>query len=388
MLKGEPTMRRTGHIRQRAPGSFELRYSIGVDPATGRRRIATATVKGSRRDAEKELRRLLRQVDTGEHAAAGNKLTVGAWLSQWLASVRETLAPQSHDRYSEIVTNHLIPGLGDVPLARLTESHITTFYSSLERKDGKGAMAPRTRRQLHRVLSSALRRAVEDRMISRNPTDMFRKRMPKVEKVEMKVLTAAQSRQLLDAARDTPLYGPVLLALATGARRGECLALRWRNVDLEAGTVLIAESLEQRRGVPIRSKAPKGEKQRSIALPAFAVDALRGLKLRQVEQMFALGVRVEGDTLVCMHPDGKTPSPAAITNAFARLVARLSGMPAIRFHSLRHGHATALLLAGVHPKIAQERLGHSSVAMTMDLYSHVTSEMQRDAADKLDKAFR
>jgi integrase len=374
-------MRRTGHIRERSAGHFELRYQ-----ADGKTR--TVTFRGGAKDAKTELRRLLRQVDMGEHADVGNKLTVGTWLTQWLSSVQETLAPQSHDRYGETIKNHLIPGLGDIPLAKLAESHITKFYASLERKDGKGAMAPRTRRQLHRVLSSALRRAVEDRMIARNPADTFRKRLPKVEKGEMKVLTPEQSRQLLDAVRDTPLYTPVLLALATGARRGECLALRWRNVDLDNGTVLIAESLEQRRGVPIRSKAPKGEKQRSVALPAFAVDALRSLKLRQTEQMFALGARVDGDTLVCMRRDGRAPSPASVTSTFTRLVARLPGMPAIHFHSLRHSHATALLQAGVHPKVAQERLGHASVAITLDLYSHVSSDMDKDAADRLDRAFQ
>ena len=166
------------------------------------------------------------------------------------------------------------------------------------------------------------------------------------------------------------------------------MALRWRNVDLDNGTVLIAESLEQRRGVPIRSKAPKGEKQRSVALPAFAVDALRSLKLRQTEQMFALGARVDGDTLVCMRRDGRAPSPASVTSTFTRLVARLPGMPAIHFHSLRHSHATALLQAGVHPKVAQERLGHASVAITLDLYSHVSSDMDKDAADRLDRAFQ
>jgi integrase len=375
----------SGHIRQRSPGSFEIRYRLSGG------KVATATVRGSRKDAEKELRRLLRQVDTGEHVGPGAKMTVATWLKKWLVQVREELAPQSHDRYGEIVANHLIPGLGDITLAKLTPTDVGDFYAILAtggRRDQKdGALAPRTRRQLHRVLSSALNRAVEQQIIPRNPTDVFRRRLPRIEKREMLVLSAEQSLELLAAAQDGPLYAPVLLAISTGARRGECLALRWRSIDLDNGTALIFESLEQRRGHPIRAKAPKGEKSRSVALPAFAVAALRVLKREQAEHLFKLGIRQNGDTLVCLQPDGRAPSPAAVTNSFARLVAKVDGMPAIHFHSLRHSHATALLAAGVHPKIAQERLGHSSVAMTLDLYSHVTAEMQRGAADKLDEAF-
>jgi integrase len=369
-----------GHIRQRSPGSWELRYSLGTD-ASGKRKVVTTTYRGSRKDAEKEMRRRIRLVDTNEHAEAGSaRLTVGAWLESWLASSCETLAPQTQDRYGTIVRGHLIPALGAVPLVKLTPARINEFYTSL----GERQLSPRGRRLIHQVLTTALSRAVELQLIVRNPTEGLRRRLPKVPQTEMLVLTPEQCRCVIEATKGTQLYAPVLIALATGARRGECLALRWKNVDLTAGTALISESLEQRRG-SVRAKAPKGEKSRTVALPIFAVDALRQWKRQQAEDLLRLGVRQNGDTRVCVRLDGKTPTPIATSHAFTDLMRKLPEMPAIHFHSLRHTHATQLLAAGVHPKVAQERLGHSKITLTMDLYSHVTPGMQREAADKLDK---
>ena len=384
-------MRRSGHIRERSPGAFEIRYTLGTDPATGRRRLATATVKGSRKDAEKELRRLLRSLDTGEHVDP-SRITVRQWLTTWLATVRQEVAPRSHERYSVIVNHHLIPALGNFAVAKLAPAHIQGFHNELAiggRRDGKpGALAPRTRRQIHRVLSAALSRAVEQQVLARNPADVFKRRLPKVERQEMATLTADQSATLLDATRKTPLYWPVMIALATGMRRGEILALRWRNVDLDRGSLRIVESLEQTK-TGLRFKAPKNGRGRGITLPTFAIEELRRRKREQAEELLALGVRQGGTMLVCARPDGEPTSPFGLTHAFFTFMHKLSGvLPRVRFHDLRHTHATQLLLAGVHPRIAQERLGHSTVALTLDLYSHVSATMQEDAAAKIDAAFR
>jgi integrase len=192
---------------------------------------------------------------------------------------------------------------------------------------------------------------------------------------------------LLDATRETSLYWPVLIALATGMRRGEILALKWRNVDLDRGMVRVLESLEQ-TSAGVRSKAPKSGRGRTITLPSFAIGELRRLKREQAETLLRCGVRQAGNTLVCARADGSPTTPLGFSNAFFTFVRTLdAAFPRIRFHDLRHTHATQLLLAGVHPRIAQERLGHSTVALTLDLYSHVTTTMQEDAAAKIDAAF-
>jgi integrase len=383
-------MRRNGHIRERSPGSFELRYSLGVDPATGKRKIATATVRGSRKDAEKELRRLLRTLDTGEHVDP-TRTTTREWLVSWLAAVRDEVSPKTHERYSQIVNYSLAPALGNLPLTKLAPVHIQEAYSrwtSEGRHDGKpGGLSAQTRRHIHRVLHAALSRAVEQQLIARNPCEAFRRRLPKVERHEMKTLTTKQGAQLLAAIRHHRVYWPVLIALATGARRGEILALRWRNVDLDRGTARVVESLEQTKA-GIRFKAPKTDRARVVTLPEFAIEELRRLKRDQAERLLALGVRQSGDTLVCAREDGEPMLPTSLTHEFAKVAGRVDGVPRVRFHDLRHSHATQLLLAGVHPKVAQERLGHASITTTLDLYTHVTATMQEDAAAKLDSAFR
>jgi integrase len=316
--------RRRGTIQSRSAGSYRIRYSLGSDPVTGKRRWATATVKGSRKDAERELTRRLRTVDTGEH--------------------------------------------------------IQRVYNSFERKP-----SPRTRRHIHRILKSALARAVEQQALARNPADAL-KRLPKVERKSPATPTVEQSQRLLTEIKHTTSYWPVMLALATGLRRGEILALRWRNVDLDRGALRVVESLEQTKA-GLRFKSTKSEKGRGVALPCFAMAELRRHKQAQAEALLALGVRQSGDTLVCGRIDGQAKQPASLTHEFTYLVGRIRGLPRIRFHDLRHSHATQLLASGVHPKVVQERLGHSTIAVTMDIYSHVTPGMQSEAVAKLDLAF-
>jgi len=332
----------------------------------------------------------LRAVDTGEHVEP-NRMTVEQWLNTWLAAVREEVSPKSQERYGEIVHNFLIPRLGNLPLAKLAPSHIQESYIGWAvggRRDGKpGGLSPQTRRHIHRILSAALGRAVEHQLIARNPCDAFKKRLPRVEHREMKTLTAEQAQRLLDEIRHRRVYWPVLIALATGMRRGVILALRWRNISSNSGIVRIVESLEQTKA-GLRFKAPKTDRTRSVVLPSFAVEELSRLKREQAEELLRLGVRQDGSTLLCARPDGEPMPPRSLSHEFAKVASLVKDIPRVRFHDLRHSHATQLLLAGVHPKVAQERLGHSSISVTLDLYSHVTETMQEDAAAKLDMAFR
>jgi integrase len=165
------------------------------------------------------------------------------------------------------------------------------------------------------------------------------------------------------------------------------LAVRWKNVDLENGTLRVVESLEQTK-TTMRFKSPKSGRHRAITLPGYAVAELRRLKREQAESLLTLGVRQSGDTLLCCRADGEPHQPLSLTYEFARFMRRLKDLPRVRFHDLRHSHATQLLADGIHPKVASERLGHASVGITLDLYSHVTDTMQGEAAAKLDSAMQ
>jgi integrase len=383
-------MRRVGHIHQRSPRSFGVRYSLGKDPATGKYRVGTATVRGTRKDAERELRRLLRTVDTGEHVDP-TRMTVQAWLHQWHDAKRAEVSPKTHERYGELIKNFLIPAFGTLPLAKLAANDIEKAYTRWAtggRRDGRaGGLSPLTRRYIHVVLKSALTRAVERQLIGRNPADILRKSLPKVERKEMVTLSPEQSAQLLESIKYTRTYWAVLIALATGMRRGEVLALRWKNVDLDRGILRVVQSLEQTE-MGLRFKDTKSSKVRAIVLPAYAVEELRRLKREQAEELLAVGVRQTGDTLTCCRADGQPLQPRSLTQQFTKLRDTVKDLPRIRYHDTRHTHATQLLADGIHPKVAQERLGHSTITTTMDLYSHVTDTMQADAAARLDLAFQ
>jgi integrase len=378
-------MRPRGYIEQRSPGSFRLRYTLGKDPITGKRRTATTTIRGSRKDAERELTRLLRTTDTGEHVDP-SRMTVRQWLETWLDAIRAEVSPKTHESYAEIVRCYLTPALGGNRLDKLAPSQIQRAYNAWTRQDGK-PLSPRTRRYIHVILKSSLARAVEQQSLVRNPAEIFSNRLPKIECKEPKTLTVEQSAHLLESIRHTHIYWPVLLALTTGMRRGEILALRWKNVELDRGSLRVMESLEQTKA-GIRFKAPKTDRTRAITLPACVIDELRRLKREQAEILLRLGIRQSGETLVCSREDGEPKQPGSVTGEFTRMTRKVKDLPRVRFHDLRHSHATQLLADGVHPKIAQERLGHSTITTTMDLYSHVTDTMQANAAARLDAAFR
>jgi integrase len=281
--------------------------------------------------------------------------------------------------------------LGALPLAKLAPSHIDKAYSEWAisgRRDSKaGGLSPLTRRYIHVVLKSALARAVEQQLLARNPADIFTKRLPKVERKEMVTLSPEQAAQLLESIKHTGTYWPVLLALATGMRRGEVLALRWKNVDLDRGILSVVQSLEQTKN-GLRFRDTKTSRVRAMTLPAYAVEELRRLKRQQAEELLALGIRQTGETLTCCHFDGEPLQPRSLTHQFTKLVKGVKNLPRVRYHDTRDTHATQLLADGVHPKVAQERLGHSTITTTMDLYSHVTDTMQADAAARLDMAFQ
>jgi integrase len=216
----------------------------------------------------------------------------------------------------------------------------------------------------------------------------------------MVTLTPEQSALLLaralnepphaGAQRETSLYMPILLALHTGVRRGEVLALRWKNVDLDSGIIRIYEQAEECKSQPTLIKLPKGKKRRVITLSALAVVELRRHKLEQAERLLHFGIRQDSDSLVCGKFDGRLYEPTALTATFADFVKRFGNqLPVgVTFHTLRHTHATLLLGSGVDIKTVSERLGHASAVTTLQIYVHATKQTRDEAAAKTDAIFR
>lgn len=197
---------------------------------------------------------------------------------------------------------------------------------------------------------------------------------------------AKQTAELLEVLRPTRMFIPTLLAVMCGLRRGEVLALRWRNVDLEGRSIAIVESAEQTKE-GVRYKEPKSGRARTVSLSTTVLAELQAHRVRQAEEQLRLGLRPDGDSFVVAQVDGQPIQPRSLTHEWVRLLGKTS-LPRIRFHDLRHTHASQMLAAGVHPKVASERLGHSNIGITLDLYSRVMPGMQADAAEQVDAALQ
>jgi integrase len=371
-----------GHIQRRGKSSWRLKYDLGRHPKTGVRIIKYKTVRGKKSEAQAELRRLLGTVDVRRHVDPG-KMTVGDWLKQWLEEARHTTSPKTHERYSEIVNLHLHPALGAIQLAKFAPVHIQGFYSDAlksGRLDGKGGLSPQTVLHFHRLLDHAMKRARKLRLIAVNPVEDVDP--PKVEEREMQTLDDEQAGRLLAAASTTRLYAPLVVALATGLRRGALLALRWQDINLTTGIVTVVRSLEQTKA-GLRFKPTKTKRgKRPIVLPASVLAVLLDHKARQAEERLMLG---QGKSeLVFTRVDGDPIKPDSFTSWVARVAERAGTSHIMPVHGLRHTHITNLLRENVHPKVASERAGHSRVGFTLDRYSHVIPSLQEDAAVRID----
>jgi integrase len=375
-----------GHLRERSPGHWAIVIDVGRDPETGERRRRWHSFVGTKREAQIERARLITEYKAGT-AVDPSRETVAAFLERWLEHMQGQVSPRSHERYVELCRKNLAPQLGSLKLTKLQPAHISGAYAKAlasGRRDGTGGLSPRTVTHMHRVLREALQQAVRWQVLARNPADAAPP--PRVERTPMQVLDADGTVELLEAARQTTLFMPIMLGVLCGLRRGEVAALRWRSVDLEHGQISVVASAEQTDS-GVREKETKTGKGRTVALSASIVDELRQHRLKQAEGLLRLGIRLTDDHHVVTREDGRPLQPRSLTHAFRKFVRRC-GLQQIRLHDLRHSHATHMLAAGVHPKIAQERLGHSSVSVTMDLYSHVLPGMQAEAVSRVDAALR
>jgi integrase len=360
-----------------------------VGTRNGRKIYRQHTVHGSKRDAERERTRLLRTMDTGTYLEPSRQ-TVAEYLESWLVSYAKThVSARTFERYTDDVRLALIPGMGHILLTRLSPQDIREFYAhELEhgRADGRGRGPLSATTVVHhaRILHEALKHAVNEGLLAVNPAD--RVRPPRKAHREMAVLDQEQTSRLLEAAKGTRFHIPVLLAVGAGLRRGEIFGLRWRDVDLKGGSLSVQQTVEvTRHGLAFKPpKTPKS--RRLVPLPGFCTRALLEHRRQQAQHWLRVGPAYSNHDLVCGGSLGMPQSPDGFSVAFVHFVRSIGLERPIRFHDLRHSHATLLLAHGVHPKVVSERLGHSTIGLTLDTYSHVLPGLQEHAAAILEEA--
>ena len=368
-----------GYIREprgKRKDSWQITIDTGTEP-DGKRRRHIETVHGKKGDARKRLNELLVSYEKGIYTPPG-RLTVAEHLRNWLEGyVKTSCSPRTFDGYQSIVERHLIPTLGQVQLKHLHPQTIQAYY-------GKACehLSARTVHHQHRALSQAMKYAVRQGYLGRNPCDLVD--APRSRKKAMRTLTPGEVGLLFDATKDSPFYPVIYTAVSTGLRQAELLGLRWRDLDLDMLSISVAQVLCKRRG-RCEFKEPKTEhsRRRVNMTPKLAV-YLREYRAEREGLYHALGKSLSLDDLVFASVEGKPLDPSVLTHAFHRMAGRI-GLQGVRFHDLRHTFASLMLLRGAKPKVISEALGHSSVGFTMDVYSHIIDGMQQDAMALLDE---
>ena len=320
----------------------------------------------TRQDVSKKLNAAILDRDSGLPVPP-ERQTVTQYLHSWLEVTRPSIRPTTFKRYEEYVRIHAVPFIGKVGLSRLTPQHLDALYA----QKLSAGLSPTTVRHLHTVLKRALSQAVKKGILARNVADAVV--APRKARHEINPLNPEQAQTLLEAAKGDRLEALYVLALTTGMRQGELLALRWSDLDLDRRALQVKGTMLP-DGSTAEPKTSKG--RRKITLTSLAVDALKNHSLRQTKEKLTVGSNWQEESLVFPNTVGL---PLDANNLRKRSLPRLlimAGLPKIRFHDLRHSAATLLLSAGVHPKVVQEMLGHSQVSITLDTYSSVLPNLQ------------
>jgi integrase len=365
-----------GTISRRKDGRWEGRYYVPTENGPKRKVIYGKT----RAEVSDKLTKALSDRTNGIVYDDAN-ITIGEYFDVWLkGSVYGSVRQSTYDRDTNLVNNHIKPVLGGLKLKKLNSAHVQGFYR--DRLDA--GLSASTVRKIHDILRRGLAQAVDWHLTPRNVADVVKP--PKPVAKEMIALTAEQTRRLLDAAAEDRLEALYVLAVHTGMRQGEMLALRWQDVDMENAVVSVRRTLT-RSGGKVAFGEPKTRKsRRSIRLTPQATEALRAHLERQLRDMEILGDRYRDQGLVFTTDTGAPINPSNLRQRnFAPLLKR-AGLPHMRFHDLRHTCATLLLSRGVHPKFVQELLGHATIAITLDTYSHVMPSMGDATAKAMEDA--
>lgn len=360
-----------GHIYKRG-STYTYVVTMGYDEMTGKRKQKSKGGFKSSREAQKALNKVLVEIEEGSFVEP-SKETLGAFLDSWLEGKKMNLKESSYMLYERFIHTYIIPHLGNVKLDKLKPTHIQKLYSSMAETHKSTTI-----NKVHKILKASLDQAVKFGFLKQNPVLYVEK--PKETKAPVAVWDEKQVQHFLQIAKKSRYYIVFLLAVATGMRRGEILGLRWQDIDFDNRILSVSQTLSaQNKLLPTAKTASS---QRSIDLDTNTIAELREHRVRVLKEKVRQGDAYNDFDLVCCSVTGKPTQNENIWRVWTDYV-KQSGLPRIRFHDLRHTHATLMLKAGIHPKVVSERLGHANVGITLNTYSHVVKGMQKEAAQKI-----
>ncbi len=381
----------TGHVEVKDENRCKIVLELGRDPGTGKRKRKTITFYGNEDEANREMYRIIDAMEKGTYIEP-TSMTFGEWILKWLEFKKNNLSPTTYNEYVSIAELRVIPRLGKVKLKDLKPMHIQMFYFELQNdrrvqtKDGyvkgdKPLSASRIRYH-HALINGALQAAVKLKILEENPAASIE--LPKVRKKQVRILSRQELATLFEDLKKTPHYAVVLFTLSTGMRRGEVFGLRWRDVDLDKGIVTINQTLiyTPQTGCVFKDNT-KNDKTRTVVIPPLIIELLKKHKVEQAKQKLQMGPNYTDFDLVFCRPDGKPRHPDSISRWFSRYAKR-KGFEEVTFHKLRHTHVSYLMEQGIIIKAVQERVGHSSSRVTMDIYGHLVPGYQEQMREKID----
>ena len=360
-----------GSIRKRKDGRWEGRYTAGRDPVTGKA-IYKNVLGKTQAEVKEKLKAAIEK--SAVRTVSMEHSTVGQWLDTWMENYAKLqVRASSYKTYQGFTENHIKPTLGDLPLEKLTAMDLQRLYKHLlesgrvecrESRSKPKGLSVKTVRNINQMISSALNCAVEQHLISANPTKGCV--LPKLEKKEMKILPPESLGTFFEEARRSGVFELYYIDLATGLRRGELLGLKWSDIDLDKGIIHVRRQVLRQNGEVVEAPLKTKNSYRNIAIGADAVEVLKGMEQK--------------DEYVFSSPFGGPMSPDSVLHMLQRVLKR-AGLERIRFHDLRHTFSVLALQNGVDVKTLSAMLGHYSAGFTLDTYAHVTTSMQKQAAN-------
>ena len=359
-----------GQIIKRGERNFVVRVYIGRD-GNGKRKYLNRTVKGAKKDAQALLNKLLRDKDLGT-LAAPSRISLDEYLDHWLeTAVKPRVREGTHAEYAATLRRNVRPVLGARRLDRIKPVDIQSLYSEMQGRGLKSSV-----RYTHAVLRNAFSQAVKWQMLNQNPADFVD--LPRQSESKVRALTQEEANRFLETAKESRWYCFFSLLLSTGLRPSEALGLYWTDIDLAKETLTVRRGLRRIKDKWLIDEPKTPNARRTVPLPLSLVSLLSDHMAAQLEQ----GI---DEPLVFTSPNGGPKHEDGVVKDYFKPLLKKAGLPkSVRLYDLRHTHATLLLLAGVHPKVVSERLGHSSIVITLNTYSHVLPNMQKEATEKLE----